>query len=783
MIKCIEMDDTLKIARVLGKKLENKVETAIKNLNIFDTVLNENELTKQLGKELYGIDHYLQIQNMVITIQDKWKNTSPNISDIDHFINATEILKNKLNCNLLCALFISKIEMTKNGNDKLKWINDKYTHNIYISLFDKNMDILVDKVIKIIKTTLGFNGIKINGIHQNRIKLRDDQLYDINKFKEKLLDPNGIKTGIITKPTGTGKTVVAGGCLMAFYEKYKISALWITEKKEVLESQFSNMNKIKSYIDSGLLPKFEECHYIFWYNNKSNIEDLNKKLKSDKPVLLITNNASLLYHKKYEEITKDKFGMIIVDECHCIGGELRYDFAKYAINNWKNLKIILGFSATPLSYKKDNIDRIIQIFGDGKHAYFISVMTQLEAFEKDIIKPSDYYWIEMTLDKNISYNDFKEGLNKTVYEKLLKDIDAILNNSKTKKGIMWGSCISNIEEWLQIFNEAKNDKDKYPNIQQYKFISTHSKSKENNIALFSKYNNPIILLAVEQAKEGFDDPKIDLVGRLMPVKNRSPNKEQQQNGRSDRLYNDQINNITKEKAIIFDCINYEKGEDKIKNIVDMICYNILIINHIEALDPSYDPTKAYDKILKMLKFENGKVKLVYKEGVETVFNLYNVLNTELKHIDWKDIPIKIKEELKDKIYIDGINCRKAMEIIKNYKIETKERYYEICNEDPRLPKDPDSIYHDFPGWIEYLQIDRYQYYNIDQCISVINKIKIIFHDEIKEMNDNLDQIYNFCKLQDNKIPPLPCDFYKMHDIKNMKNLIFDRCKKKSIKLI
>ena len=761
-------------AQKLGYLLEEKISTDLKKLNIFDTILNEKETVKLFGKTFYGIDHVVILQNKLITIQDKWENTTPDKQQISDFINVTEKIKSKLDKELLCAIFASKMKMTPNGKEKLEHENKKYTEDIYLSISSVDMDMLSSNIMKTIQTKLLFNGIKVNKKQYNKIILRDDQKQDIINFKEKMLEKDGIKTGIIVKPTGTGKTISAGGCIMAYIGKYNGSIIWITERIDVLKSQFDNKEKIALYVNSGILPKFDEYQYIFWYNDKSDTASLNEKLNNNKPVLLITNTASLLYNKRYEDINKDKIGMILVDECHWFGAEQRYDFAMYAINNWKNLKIILGFSATPIRPEKDNVSRFTKIFGDGKHAYFISVMTFCDALEKKIIEPPEFYWIALTLDKNISSSDFSKGLNKLVYEKLLKDIDHILGISTTKKGIMWGSTVNNIEEWNKIFTEAKNDSKKYPNISKYKFLVTHSKSKENSINHFLLYDKPAILLAVEQAKEGFDDPKIDLVGNLTVVQNRSMLKEQQQNGRALRTYHDSLNKIVKKKGIIFDCFSFDKEEDKIRKIVEMLCNYMLLLHNVESLDPSYNPTKEYNKIINALKIDanDGKVILKLGNGKDIVFNIANIIQTELKHLEWKDIPNKIKEQLRDKIYIDGISCRKAMEIIKDYKIMTKERYYEICEQDPRLPKDPESVYDNFPGWIEYLQIPRSNYYEkLQHCMEAINKIRKLYANEIKEMKDNLDEIYNFCKTKDEKLPALPCDYYKLQGIRNMGDII------------
>lgn len=54
------------------------------------------------------------------------------------------------------------------------------------------------------------------------------------------------------------------------------SVLWITERIDVLKSQFDNTDKIDLCIASGLLPNYSEYEFITWYNKRSNVDELNE---------------------------------------------------------------------------------------------------------------------------------------------------------------------------------------------------------------------------------------------------------------------------------------------------------------------------------------------------------------------------------------------------------------------------------------------------------------------------------------------------------------------------
>lgn len=91
-----------------GIQLEILLDETLKKLNIFDVVMREGQLIKNYGREFYGIDHCLIVDNYIITIQDKWEITSPSIAQIDQFISVTEQLVKLTGKQLLCALLCPK---------------------------------------------------------------------------------------------------------------------------------------------------------------------------------------------------------------------------------------------------------------------------------------------------------------------------------------------------------------------------------------------------------------------------------------------------------------------------------------------------------------------------------------------------------------------------------------------------------------------------------------------------------------------------------------------------
>lgn len=745
-----------------GIQLEISLDEAFKKLNIFDVIMREGQLIKNYGKEFYGIDHYLMVGNYIITIQDKWEITNPSIAQVDQFISVTEQLVKLTGKELLCALFVSKIQMTPNGLQKLTNINNDNLCDKYLSIHADTFDTLITSVMSSIKSNLKLKGVIKEP--QQIITLREDQINDVSSFKTKLLDPPGIKTGIMVKPTGSGKTIIGLACVGEFFKKYKHkSVLWITERKDVLRSQFDDDKKLHTCINSNLLPPLDEFNFLAWYNEKANITELNKHLEGDKPIFLVTNSASLLCANKYKKISIDKFGLIIADESHWFGAPERYNFAMHAINKWTSLKAILGFSATPLRQNPESIERIKKVFGNGTHVYFISVMTFMDAIEKNIIVPPEYHWVEINQGTPISITT---KINLKDHSQMLQHIERLCKMSVTKKAIFWDKNINNIKKWKQVIELAKHDKMTYPNLSQYKIFLTYSNMIKDELGQFINYNDSCLLLAVEKGKEGFDDPRIDTCGNLDYVENRSVTKSQQQDGRALRLY------PGKQKGIIIDCFCFDKEEEKIKKLVSRISSYMLLLKHVESLDPTFDPDKEYESISKLLTVNEEdktiEIKISNKKGI-----IFNIESTELKNIEWNNISKCVKKELRDQIYSEEITCKKAMEIIKhhivnnNASFKSKQCYYDLCEADPRLPENPNMIYKDFPGWARYLHIDTTSYYaTFEEMKSKVNIIK----NSYKGDTFDLDLTYKYCQTQDPKLPPMPCDFYNTKNVTNMRDI-------------
>jgi hypothetical protein len=101
-------------------------------------------------------------------------------------------------------------------------------------------------------------------------------------------------------------------------------------------------------------------------------------------------------------------------------------------------------------------------------------------------------------------------------------------------------------------------------------------------------------------------------------------------------------------------------------------------------------------------------------------------------------------------------------------IKNKKDYYELCEKDNRLSKDPENVFKgQFINWIEYLNIQKI-YYDLEKCKNKINEYFILYP-EIKKKYLALSIINNeLCKL-DPLFPPngLWVEYYNVKDLRDI----------------
>ena len=111
---------------------------------------------------------------------------------------------------------------------------------------------------------------------------------------------------------------------------------------------------------------------------------------------------------------------------------------------------------------------------------------------------------------------------------------------------------------------------------------------------------------------------------------------------------------------------------------------------------------------------------------------------------------------------------KARKIIADKNIKSKESYYELCERDNRLSKEPEIVFKgQFTNWIEYLSIERV-YYGLEICKNKVCEY-LLLYPEIKKHYLDLSIVSNeLCKI-DALFPPngLWVEYYNVKDLRDI----------------
>lgn len=124
----------------------------------------------------------------------------------------------------------------------------------------------------------------------------------------------------------------------------------------------------------------------------------------------------------------------------------------------------------------------------------------------------------------------------------------------------------------------------------------------------------------------------------------------------------------------------------------------------------------------------------------------------------------------------AITYEKARKIIAGKNIKTKEEYYELCDKDNRLSKEPDEIFQgQFTNWIDYLSIERV-YYDLETCKSKVREY-LMSNPDIKRHYLNLSLIVTeLCKM--NEMFPPNGLWVEYYEVKGLNEIIVINPKKK-----
>ena len=124
---------------------------------------------------------------------------------------------------------------------------------------------------------------------------------------------------------------------------------------------------------------------------------------------------------------------------------------------------------------------------------------------------------------------------------------------------------------------------------------------------------------------------------------------------------------------------------------------------------------------------------------------------------------------------------KARKIIADKNIKSKESYYELCERDNRLSKEPEIVFKgQFTNWIEYLSIEHV-YYDLEICKNKVGEY-LLLYPEIKKHYLDLSIVSNeLCKI-DVLFPPNEL-WVEYYNVKDLRDIITITNKKKKMGVI
>lgn len=683
-----------------------------------DVITSDSNIVRKFGKCTYGTDHVIVLDKEIITIQDKWEVTTPCIRDINHFIQSTNNIVEASGKQLKYAIFASKLPMTRNGLDILEKENKNYSLNVYKDIHNS---ISVDALANDIKVFL-FPDTRTQT--KESIKLYEHQQDALDTFTKKIKE-NSKLSAIVSHPTGSGKTITALHMIDAYWNIYPHKVLWITERIDILQSQFENAKYLPS------------CNLVRWYNKRpKHIPDLD----GDR-VLLVTNIDSIMSNYLYTKL--EGFGLVILDECHSSGAECTSDMLRHFKDNCS----IIGFSATPIRPEDNKFKNTAEIFGDGNNINFISRLTMIDMVDRNIIVLPKFYWIEVS-----SNGDALEC------DETLHKVSEVLNESTTHKVIAWCKTIERADKWYSKISRY---------FDKYKVFISHTGKDNRDLDTFLTRDSYAILVCVGRCKEGFDDPKVDVGINLDPVVKRGIVSFIQQTGRTVRKYGN------KQYGIMMDTFTLLDKETKIKQICNgIIGYCIFLL----AADK--ECVNTYVDMLNNVYVDKDNNRVVLCTPNKNEIN-FVIDSFTLQHVDWKDMSVSIKDSINNEFFVNGISYENARKLLAENGIMTKDAYHEFRKTHEILPEDPELAFKGkFLGWIHFLSIPN-TYYTLDECKQLTKEYVTSLENPRKYFYE-MDKICDALCERDPKFPPssMWCCYYNVGSIDQI--VYMPRRKQKSI---
>lgn len=556
---------------------------------------------------------------------------------------------------------------------------------------------------------------------------RDYQVEIIDKAYSHLKEK---QKGLLVLICGIGKTLIS----LWTIQKLNVQNFIIGVYNELLLIQWKKVVKI-------LFPNTP----IFVVKNGVDVQDISNFLikNSKNNIVITTYKSSIKVYEALDEINY-RFDAQINDEAHHLTSMNIDENERKTFIYMLKLRSVLQLSLTAtMKIIESTSDKIVS---NDSIKYFGEVIEKRSlqwAIQKDII--CDY--LVQTLVANeekleqqfIKYNITKD-VDKRLFLSAYASLKSIQENHSSRL-LVYTNSKTNSEKIIRYINLLK---DEYFTITDF-FCSNYCSDMDNKeqqqiLENFEKYSFGVIS-CVYCLGEGWDNPSLDGVVFA--------------------------ENMISFIRIVQNCL---RASRKNKAKPEKIAKIILPVLHQENwLDNNNSDFKKVKEVIYQLGMEDDTISQKIKCYNLTVTKQQEESKQGSSGVNDKQELGEYDEELTQKIRLKTTKrtalvftaYEKAKEIVLSHNIKTKEEYFELCNKDNRLCRDPENIYKGkFTSWIDYLDIKKV-YYDIQTCK---NKVKDFL--SYSKVSFEPSKIAKELCLQDKMFPPydLWCEYYKINDL-------------------
>jgi superfamily II DNA or RNA helicase len=257
-------------------------------------------------------------------------------------------------------------------------------------------------------------------------------------------ESHGDIRGIISAPTGAGKTLMAMEIIGDMLRLKDGVILWITERKDIIGTQFTPHN-VHSWKAAGIIPR--ETSILF----RSHLKYCTQF--PDKCIIASTIDTAMNHFDKLKK--NANFLGIIVDETHMAGGDKTFEMI---MELSPYCKILVGLSAT---HKFDS--RMDILYGTGGKLSPENVFLEynyMQAIRDGVIRQVDFKIsranrVATDIEGTCLFDRVESDDRRKIFDQLI----SISNSTKHRKGIIWCGSIRAAEKWHQYFSCQAGQRD------------------------------------------------------------------------------------------------------------------------------------------------------------------------------------------------------------------------------------------------------------------------------------------------------------------------------------